>query len=219
MSHLRIRNWDRFQHFKDRRPPWIKLHREILDNRDVMVITEKNFKILVCLWLIASESEDMDGSLPPIEDISFRLRYTEKEITRAIHELKEFIDIDDINMISKRYQDDKKNIHKQDKFEIPEGIDKQTWSDYEQMRNKIKKPMTNKAKILAISKLLKINKETGDDPNDILEQSTFNSWQGLFAVKDRSHKDGKISQYSKSNAEKCADEIARLAKKHGVTKY
>ncbi len=31
----RIKNWDKFQHFKNRRPPWIKLHREILDQPGV----------------------------------------------------------------------------------------------------------------------------------------------------------------------------------------
>ena len=29
---MRIKNWNRFQHFKDRKPPWIKLYRDILDD-------------------------------------------------------------------------------------------------------------------------------------------------------------------------------------------
>ena len=30
----RIRNFDKFQHFKDRRPPWIKLYRDLLEDLD-----------------------------------------------------------------------------------------------------------------------------------------------------------------------------------------
>jgi len=27
---LRVKNWGKFQHYKDRNPPWIKLHRGLL---------------------------------------------------------------------------------------------------------------------------------------------------------------------------------------------
>ena len=29
-------NWDKFQHYKDRDPVWIKLHPELLDNDDYL---------------------------------------------------------------------------------------------------------------------------------------------------------------------------------------
>ena len=29
---LRIKNWSEFQHYKDRAPPWVKLHHSLLDN-------------------------------------------------------------------------------------------------------------------------------------------------------------------------------------------
>jgi hypothetical protein len=35
----RVKDWTKFQHFKDRRPPWIKLYRDILDNRDIAMIS------------------------------------------------------------------------------------------------------------------------------------------------------------------------------------
>ena len=34
MGKLRIANWAKFQHYRDRRPPWIKLHVEVLDEYD-----------------------------------------------------------------------------------------------------------------------------------------------------------------------------------------
>ena len=31
---LTPKDWGEFQHYKDRSPPWIKLHKKILDNAD-----------------------------------------------------------------------------------------------------------------------------------------------------------------------------------------
>lgn len=58
------------------------------------------------LWLLASEDKNMEGYLPDIKTISFRLRMPEKDIRKAILELKHWVISDDINMISERYQDD-----------------------------------------------------------------------------------------------------------------
>ena len=33
---IEIVNWDKFQHYKDRRPVWIKLHLDLLDNDDYL---------------------------------------------------------------------------------------------------------------------------------------------------------------------------------------
>lgn len=56
------------------------------------------------------------------------------------------------------------------------------WAAYKEMRQRIRKPMTRRAEEMAISKLDKL-RASGQDPGAVLEQSVFNSWQGLFAVK------------------------------------
>ena len=103
---VKIKNWANLQHFKDRSPPWIKLYREILYQRDIMTISDRNFKVLICLWLIASEDKQQSGTLPAISDIAFKLRLPEHEINKSLQELKDFLIFDDINMISERYQVD-----------------------------------------------------------------------------------------------------------------
>lgn len=103
---MRIKNWHELQHFKDRTPPWIKLYRNILEQRDIMMISDCSFRVLIGLWLLASEDKDMEGRLPCIEDIAFRLRKTDKEINKAIQELGAFIIHDDIKAISQRHQGD-----------------------------------------------------------------------------------------------------------------
>lgn len=124
---MKIKNWKEFQHFKDRRPPWIKLHRDILERRDINTISDCSFRVLICLWLLASEDKDMEGNLPPVADISFRLRIPEDKISESLKELTHFIDIDDIKTIPPRYQDDvpeeetEKEEEKEEETETPGG--------------------------------------------------------------------------------------------------
>lgn len=67
--------------------------------------------------------------------------------------------------------------------EIPSWIPADPWAGYVEMRVSIKKPLkTDRAINLAISTLTKLRDE-GNDPGAVLDQSTLNSWQGLFAVR------------------------------------
>lgn len=97
---LKIKNWSKFQHFKDRRPPWIKLYRDILDDKDWHALKGDSAKLLIMLWLIASEN---NGEIPAIEVLAFRLRISEKAVRASISELSPWLYQDDINMISGRY--------------------------------------------------------------------------------------------------------------------
>jgi len=100
---MKIKNWSKFQHFKDRKPPWVKLYRDLLDDIEWHELDPKAAKVLVMLWLIASEEE---GSIPPNKQLAFRLRMSEKETEVCISKLSHWLEQDDDNVISTRYQDD-----------------------------------------------------------------------------------------------------------------
>ena len=100
---MKIKNWSKFQHFKDRRPPWIKLYRDILDDIEWHELDPKAAKVLIMIWLIASED---DGNIPDLKKLSFRLRMSEKDTQVCISKLSHWVDQDDIGVISDRYQDD-----------------------------------------------------------------------------------------------------------------
>jgi len=102
----RIKDYARFQHFKDRNPPWIKLYRDILDDPDWHDLDAGSAKVLVMLWLIASEDETKHGRLPDNRRLCFRLRISEKELAQAIIKLSHWLEHDDIDAISNRYQGD-----------------------------------------------------------------------------------------------------------------
>lgn len=97
---VRIRNWSRFQHFRDRKPPWIKVYRDLLDDIMWHELEPGPAKTLVMLWLIASEN---DGNLPPVHELAFRLRMKNQEVERHVNALSHWLIQDDITAIS---QDD-----------------------------------------------------------------------------------------------------------------
>jgi len=87
---LQPKNWAVFQHYKDRCPPWIKLHRDLLNDRSYMRLPIASKALAPMLWLLASESKDgvFDGSL---DELVFRLHISEKEYKEG---LKPLIDND-----------------------------------------------------------------------------------------------------------------------------
>ena len=102
---MRIKDWGKFQHFKDRTPPWIKLYREILNDPDWHELDGESAKVLVMLWLLASEDELHNGALPSVRKLSFRLRMTESKLNQTLNKLSHWLIRDDIAPISERYQD------------------------------------------------------------------------------------------------------------------
>ena len=71
-------------------------------------------------------------------------------------------------------------------MDLPPWIDADAWAGYVAMRKSIKKPLTERAMKLAIHKLEGLLKQ-GHDPTKVLDQSTFNSWQGLFPIREERH--------------------------------
>jgi len=63
---LRIKNWEEFQHYKDRNPPWIKLHRALLDNYDFCKLPDTAKAHLMLIWILGSQN---DGIVP--HDVEF----------------------------------------------------------------------------------------------------------------------------------------------------
>jgi hypothetical protein len=101
---LKPKNWEKFQHYKDRCPPWIKLHRDLLNDREFMGLPIASKALAPLLWLLASESKD--GSFDAaIEELSFRLHTASKDIEAG---LKPLIDkgffVDASTMLAPRLQ-------------------------------------------------------------------------------------------------------------------
>lgn len=68
-------------------------------------------------------------------------------------------------------------------FVPPSDIPESEWEGFEEMRNRIGKPMTPRARDLAIARLRQLA-EDGYPPGDVLNHSILNNYQGLFAPRD-----------------------------------
>lgn len=60
-GYLTVKNWEEFQHYADRSPPWIKLHRTILDDYEFTSLPDASKAHLMLIWLLASVK---DGRIP-----------------------------------------------------------------------------------------------------------------------------------------------------------
>jgi hypothetical protein len=101
---LTPKNWKEFQHYKDRAPAWIKLHRHLLDNYDFFCLPVASRALAPCLWLLASEYED--GKInATLDELAFRLRMTRGELADALSPLIEKGFFDASEPLAERKQD------------------------------------------------------------------------------------------------------------------
>src|SRR5690554_7892339 len=80
------KNWGSFQHYKDRSPKWIKLHRSILDDYDFHCLPVASKALAPLLWLLASEV-DNGHIVCNWDKLAFRLRVTQSECKEAVNSL------------------------------------------------------------------------------------------------------------------------------------
>ena len=73
---FRIRNWAKFQHYKDRNPPWIKLHYELMSSVDWVMADDQTRLLMVVCMMIASRH---DGYVPNNPDYIQKMSHINKK--------------------------------------------------------------------------------------------------------------------------------------------
>jgi len=58
----RIKKWSDYQHYKDRCPPWIKLHHALLTSEVWVMSNDATRTLAVACMLLASRNDDNDGT-------------------------------------------------------------------------------------------------------------------------------------------------------------
>jgi hypothetical protein len=85
---LMPRNWSDFQHYYNRSPPWIKLHKSLLNDRVYMRLPLASKALAPLLWLLASESRSKNGEFDgSTEELEFRLHLSAKEVETGLQPL------------------------------------------------------------------------------------------------------------------------------------
>lgn len=194
MEYLKVKNWEQFQHYKDRSPPWIKLHRDLLRDYNFNCLQDASKLQLMLIWLLASQ---MDNKIPADAE------YIKQQLCiKGDVDLKELIDkgflVDDSGMLAQCKQvaigeteteayskegEKRKKKAKTFVLPLPDWLPIQDWNDYIEMRNgKGKGKATNRAKQLVIAKLDELRRK-GHDPAAALQQSIINGWTSVFEIK------------------------------------
>jgi biotin operon repressor len=193
------KNWASFQHYKDRNPPWIKLHKGLLNDRAYTRLPLASKALAPLLWLLASESKD--GSFnADVEEIAFRLRMSEKEVSQGLSPLiKAGFFIEEVSSASNALagcqqvapescsetetETETKAEAPAGAFVLPEWIPAEAWAGYVEMRSKKKGgAMTVRARNLKVAELQKFQ-DAGHDLAAILDKSTANSWTDIYEPK------------------------------------
>jgi len=93
----KIRNWSKYQHYKDRNPPWIKLHFELLASEDWVTLSDASRVLAIASMLLASRN---DGCVPADPKYLKRVAY--------LHELPDFTELLNCGFVTK--EDDASNM-------------------------------------------------------------------------------------------------------------
>ncbi len=185
---LQPKNWAVFQHYKDRCPPWIKLHRDLLNDRSYMRLPIASKALAPMLWLLASESKDgvFDGSL---DELVFRLHITPKEYQDGV---KPLIDNDFFILVSGVLAERKHNAIPETETETegetetkkkatsvapPEGVSDSVWQEFKSLRKAKRAPITQRAIDAISSEAQKI----GWTLEKALEECVVRGWQAFKA--------------------------------------
>jgi hypothetical protein len=100
----------------------------------------------------------------------------------------------------------KETIQKKE-YVLPDWIKQETWDAFLEMRKRIKKPLTDYGCQVAIKKLRKL-KDEGQNPNEILDASIMNSWQGIYPERGNGN-NGKTGQLNEKPGSGFRDSINR----------
>lgn len=186
---MRVKNWAEFQHYKDRNPPWIKLHRALLDDYEFSRLHDASKAHLLLIWLFASQ---LDGAIP--EDSKFLQRKLGFDKEPDLNLLIEHGFLIPEQVASNALAQDASNLlretesykasykaeeKRQNGASLPDWLPQESWKAWLEVRARVRAPNTTRALNLALRELERL-KGQGHDPVAVLENATVRGWRGLF---------------------------------------
>jgi hypothetical protein len=180
----RVKNWRQFQHYRDRNPPWIKLHFAMLSSADWVTLDDSSRVLAVACMLIASRNE---GVIPSDPAYIKRVAYLNK--TPNFKPLIEcgFLEPDsdrkpmlaDARPETETYKEEtEKETERVSRLAvIPEGLDPKVWQDFIAIRKAKRSPLTQ----TALEGIRREASKAGVSLEDGLRTCCERGWQSLKA--------------------------------------
>jgi hypothetical protein len=183
---LKPKNWDKFQHYSHRNPPWIKLHRDLLNDRIFASLPIASKAIAPLLWLLASESKD--GSFDAASDeLAFRLHIASKDIEVGLKPLIDkgfFVDASTmlapcLQLATTERETEREGERETEKNTLkrPDDISEELWKDFKKLRSNKKAPLTE----LVIKRLRNEADKAGIPLTKAIETMCDRGWAGFQA--------------------------------------
>ncbi len=99
---MKVRNWSKYQHFKNKSSMiWFNVYgRDIINDPDWHDLNADQKSTLFELWCLASE---LNGELPNVKKICFRLHKDKEYITTKLDELSHWFEMEKDDIIYKEY--------------------------------------------------------------------------------------------------------------------
>lgn len=126
----------------------------------------------------AKSLNNKDTTPTPVENV-LEQTPNKNSTTRAVLRTPEPI-LSEANASSSR------SNHPQKSIILPDWLPAEPWQSFEEMRKKIKKPMTDRARELVMAKLDRFRAQ-GHDPTEILNHSVLNNYQDIYEPKEKIH--------------------------------
>jgi len=194
---LRPKNWSQFQHYRNRKPAWIKLHRELLNDCAFMMLQDASALLAMFCWLLASEGEDGTFS-SDLDQLAFRLHRPKDIIAQGLRDLIDAGFLEAASKVeqsaSKVYQDaspekekrrgtEKEKSKKRSSKSLatnslrPDSVPEQVWDDWVSHRR------GKRAKVNAtvVEGFENEAKKAGISLTEAMKMSVVQGWQGFQA--------------------------------------
>jgi len=90
----KIKNWHTYQHYKDRCPPWVKLHHSLLTSKVWILSNDASRALLIASMLLAGRNSENDGSFDGDPEYIKRFAYLNSK-----PDFKQLIELDFIELV------------------------------------------------------------------------------------------------------------------------
>lgn len=205
------KNWEKFQQYKDRKPSWIKLHRDLLNDFSYSSVRIGTKATLPLLWLLACEYEygEIEAS---VEEISFRIHIDKETVKVAIKELVEHgfftcvqDDTEAYRMVPReeKRRDREREETERESVHIPDNEElNKLFSEYLKLRKKKNYSLSDTVITRLLNKLQKYA-IAGHDPAEVIGNAINGSWKDFFEPKS----DIQNKSFKQQDAQKTEDAL------------
>jgi hypothetical protein len=160
---------------------WVGMHPEDLDH--IAGVPGFGEAMVLVGWAIYNKDTD-STQLPNFLEHNAPAKYGRSSGAERQKRYRESIKKRDVTeTVTRDAREEKKREEvKPIAFEVPDWVPRAEWDSFVEMRTKLKSPLTNRGKTLALAALVKLKAE-GHDPRSVIDEAVLKGWKSFYAPK------------------------------------